>query len=122
MVNEIGTLSNRQVRALIDHCDEDLLGHLWLCLCLGLRRAEATKVDKLTCRDNYLIVGAEAAKTKTSVIPLLSGHSVYWQRVQSLPNLRKRMDHLKRDCRHHYMAAQLYAPHYRQPLAQFSPG
>jgi integrase len=97
-VNEIETLSNRQVRALIDHCDEDLLGHLWLCLCLGLRRAEATKVDKLTCRDNYLIVGAEAAKTKTRrVIPLLSGHTKYWQRVQPLPNLRKRMERLKRE-------------------------
>ena len=95
-VNEIGTLSNRQVRGLIDHCDDDLLGHLWLCLCLCLRRAEATKVDKLTCRDNYLIVGAEAAKTKTrGVIPLLSGHTSYWQRVQPLPNLRKRMERLK---------------------------
>ena len=91
-----GTLSNRQIRTLIDHCDEDLLGHLWLCLCLGLRRAEATKVDKLTCRDNYLIVGAEAAKTKTRrVIPLLCGHVIYWQRVQSLPNLRKSMERLK---------------------------
>jgi len=65
---------------------------------LGLRRAEATKVDKLTCRDNYLIVGAEAAKTKTRrVIPLLSGHTKYWQRVQPLPNLRKRMERLKRE-------------------------
>jgi len=96
-VNEIGTLSKRQVRALIDHCDEDLLGHLWLCLYLGLRRTEAIKVDELTCRDNYLIVGSEAAKTKTSrVIPLLSGHARYWQRVQPLPNIRERMERLKR--------------------------
>ncbi len=64
-LNDIGTLSNRQVRALIDHYHDDLFGHLWFCLCLGLRRAEASKVDKLTCRDNYLIVDAEAAKTKT---------------------------------------------------------
>ena len=38
---EIQTLSNRDVASLIRVCPEDLLGHLWLCLCKGLRVAEA---------------------------------------------------------------------------------
>ena len=59
-----------------------LLGHLWLSLCLGLRVAEASRTQALECRDNYLIIGAKASKTRSRrVIALPEGHKErYWPR------------------------------------------
>ena len=93
---EIQTLSNRDVASLIRVCPEDLLGHLWLCLCMGLRVAEAVRSEDLIMRDGHLIVGAKAAKTKTRrVIQWLPGHDRFASQVTPQVNLRRRMTALK---------------------------
>ena len=70
----IGILANHEVASLLEHASS-LLGHLWLSLCLGLRVAEASRTQALECRDNYLIVGAKASKTRSRrVIALPEGH------------------------------------------------
>ncbi len=93
----IGILTNHEVASLLEHADS-LLGHLWLSLCLGLRVAEASRTQALECRDNYLIVGAKASKTRSRrVIALPEGHKErYWRLVKPELNLRRRMEHLKR--------------------------
>lgn len=94
---EVRTLSNPQVTSLLQACPPPLLGHLWLCLCMGLRVAEAIRVADLECRDGYLIVGAKASKTRTRrVITMLEGHGKYWKMVEPQVNLRRRLTALKK--------------------------
>jgi hypothetical protein len=89
---DIEILSNKDVSSLIQSCPSDLLGHIWLCLCLGLRVAEAEKVDHLSVKGNYLIVGAKAAKTQTRrVLDIPEHHGHYASLIQPQVNLKKRM-------------------------------
>ena len=91
-----GMLSNKDVQSMLTHVGNDLLGHLWLCLCMGLRVAEACRVNDLECRDGYLIVGAKASKTRSRrVIKLLADHDKYWRFVSIQVNLRARMEELR---------------------------
>ena len=116
-----GILSNNEVNSLLEHAG-GLLGHLWLCLCLGLRVAEATRVDDLDCRDGFLIVGAKASKTRSRrVIKLPVDHDKYWRFVSHTPNLRARMESLResagvrkwpRNCMRH-TAASHWLNHYQ---------
>ena len=89
---DIEILSNKDVSSLIKSCPSDLLGHIWLCLCLGLRVAEAEKVDHLSVKGNYLIVGANAAKTKSRrVLDMPEHHGRYASLIRPQVNLKKRM-------------------------------
>ena len=45
---QIGTLENDEVEALINTCPDELQGHLWLRLCMGLRGSEASQVEELS--------------------------------------------------------------------------
>ena len=93
---EIQPLNNRDVASLVRVCPDDLLGHLWLCLCMGLRVAEAVRSEDLIMRDGYLIVGAKAAKTKTRrVIQWLPGHDRFASQITAQVNQRRRMTALK---------------------------
>jgi len=89
---DIEILSNKDVSSIIKTCPSDLLGHIWLCLCLGLRVAEAEKVDHLSVKGNYLIVGANAAKTKSRrVLDMPEHHGRYASLIRPQVNLKKRM-------------------------------
>ena len=87
----IGILTNHEVASLLESAGS-LLGHLWLSLCLGLRVAEASRTHALECRDNYLIVGAKASKTRSRrVIALPEGHEErLWPLLRPELNLRRR--------------------------------
>ena len=96
VAGEISVLDNDQVASLIKSCPLDLLGHLWLCLCLGLRPAEATRTEALQVRDGFLVIGAKAAKTRTRrVLELPLGHEKYSTLIEPQVNLRRRMHALK---------------------------
>jgi len=89
-------LSIDEVSSLIKTCPSDLLGHLWLCLCMGLRVAEASRVQHLTVTETHLVVGAEASKTKSRrVLDILRGHQKYSRLIRPQVNLRKRMECLR---------------------------
>lgn len=93
---EIEVLSSDEVSSLIKTCPSDLLGHLWLCLCMGLRVAEASRVQHLTVTETHLVVGAEASKTKSRrVLDILKGHQKYSRLIRPQVNLRKRMECLR---------------------------
>ena len=95
---QIGTLENDEVEALIKACPEELQGHLWLRLCMGLRVSEASQVEELSQRDGYLIVGANAAKTRTRrVIKMLPRHKRWWSCVSPLKSLRERFEKVRSD-------------------------
>lgn len=95
-VGDPGMLSHENVKSMLTHVRDDLLGHLWLCLCMGLRVAEACRVEDLECRDGYLIVGARASKTRSRrVITMLKGHQWYADLVRPQTNLRDRMERLR---------------------------
>ena len=95
---QIGTLENDEVEALIKACPEELQGHLWLRLCMGLRVSEASQVEELSQRDGYLIVGANAAKTRTRrVIKMLPRHKRWWSCVSPLRSLRERFEKVRTD-------------------------
>ena len=97
---EIQVLSNRVVSSLIKTCPSDLQGYLWLCLCMGLRVAEAKRTEHLAYRDGCLIVGASAAKTRTRrVLDILPGHEKYAELIHPQINLKKRMLALRADAR-----------------------
>ena len=75
IVGEISVLDNDQVSSLIKNYPLDLLGHIWLCLCLGLRPSESNRTEALQVRDGVLVVEAKAAKTRTRrVLELPHGH------------------------------------------------
>ena len=94
--HQIGTLSNTEVAALLQSCSDELIGYLWLSLALGLRVAEANRVQKLECRDRCLIVGAGASKTQTwRIIDLLPGHVPYWDSVRPVRYVRGQMAKLR---------------------------
>lgn len=96
LVGDPGMLTNKSVHSMLSHCPDGLLGHLWLCLCMGLRVAEACRVEDLECRDGYLIVGAKASKTRSRrVIAMLEGHQRYADLVRPQTNLRDRMERLR---------------------------
>ena len=100
---EIEVLNNQQVKALKDACPDDLIFYLWLCLFLGVRPAEARRVDNIHYRDECLIVGAFASKTKTRrVIELPAGFTHYAHHKANLVNLRKRMALLREQAGVHY--------------------
>ena len=93
---EIEVLSNDEVTSLIKACPLDLQGHLWLCLCMGLRVAEASRVQHLTITDTHLVVGAQASKTKSRrVLDIPGGHQKYARLIRPLVNIRKRMESLR---------------------------
>ena len=95
---EIQVLPNQVVASLIQSCPLDLLGYLWLCLCMGLRVAEAKRTEHLAHRDGCLIVGASAAKTRTRrVLDILPGHEQFTRLIQPQINLKKRMLALRAD-------------------------
>lgn len=95
-VGDPGMLTNESVQSMLTHAGDDLLGHLWLCLCMGLRVAEACRVEDLECRDGYLIVGAKASKTRSRrVITMLEGHQRYADLIRPQTNLRDRMERLR---------------------------
>ena len=94
--HQIGTLSNTEVAALLQGCSDELIGYLWLSLGLGLRVAEANRVQELECRDGCLIVGAGASKTRTRrIIDLLPGHVPYWDSVRPVRYVRGQMARLR---------------------------
>ncbi len=94
--HQIGTLSNTGVSALLQSCSDELIGYLWLSLGLGLRVAEANRVQELECRDGCLIVGAGASKTRTRrIIDLLPGHVPYWDSVRPVRYVRGQMARLR---------------------------
>ena len=100
---EIEVLNNQQIKALKDACPSDLIFYLWLCLFLGVRPAEARRIDNIHFRDDCLIVGALASKTKTRrVIELPEGFTNYAQHKANLVNLRKRMADLRKQAGVHY--------------------
>ena len=93
---DIEVLTNDEVSSLIKSCPSDLLGHLWLCLCMGLRVAEASRVKHLKITATHLVVGAQAAKTKTRrVLDIPEHHGHYTQLIRPQINLRKRMEALR---------------------------
>lgn len=93
---DVEILNNKDVSSLIKTCPSDLLGHLWLCLCMGLRVAEASRVQHLTVTETHLVVGAEASKTKSRrVLDILRGHQKYSRLIRPQVNLRKRMECLR---------------------------
>ncbi len=93
---EIEVLSNDEVCSLIKTCPLDLQGHLWLCLCMGLRVAEASRVQHLAITDTHLVVGAQASKTKSRrVLDVPEGHQKYTRLIRPQVNLRKRMECLR---------------------------
>ena len=95
---EIEVLSNDEVCSLIKTCPLDLQGHLWLCLCMGLRVAEASRVQHLTITDTHLVVGAQASKTKSRrVLDVPGGHQKYARLIRPLVNIRKRMESLREE-------------------------
>lgn len=95
---EIQVLPNQVVASLIQSCPLDLLGYLWLCLCMGLRVAEAKRTEHISHRDGCLIVGASAAKTRTRrVLDILPGHEKFAELIQPQINLKKRMLALRAD-------------------------
>jgi hypothetical protein len=97
---DIEVLTNGEVSSLIKSCPSDLLGHLWLCLCMGLRVAEASRVQHLTVTDTHLIVGAQASKTKSRrVLDILERHQKYARLIKPQTNLKKRMLALRADAR-----------------------
>jgi integrase len=92
----VGFLSLEECSLLIKHCPLELQGHLWLRLCMGLRVSEASRVESLQVRDGFLIVGAQAAKTRTRrVMQMLPGHLPWWEKVQPLKSLRERFEALR---------------------------
>jgi integrase len=92
----LGFLTIPECASLIQACPLELQGHLWLRLCMGLRVAEAGRVEDLEERDGFLIVGAKAAKTRTRrVIELLPGHVGWWLKVRPLKSLRERFEALR---------------------------
>ena len=100
---EIEVLNNAQIKALKDACPDDLIFYLWLCLFLGVRPAEARRIDNIHFRDDCLIVGALASKTKTRrVIELPEGFTSYAHHKANLTNLRKRMALLREQAGVHY--------------------
>ena len=118
----IGILTNYEVGSMLEHSGS-LLGHLWLSLCLGLRVDEATRFKYLECRDDYLIVGDKASKTRSRrVIALPKGHKErYWPLVRPELNLKRRIESLRqqagiltwpRNCMRH-TAASHWLNHYQ---------
>jgi len=95
---QLGFLTVPECASLIQACPLELQGHLWLRLCMGLRVAEAGRVEDLEERDGFLIVGARAAKTRTRrVIELLPGHLGWWLKVRPLKSLRERFEALRHE-------------------------
>ena len=95
---QVGFLTVPECASLIQACPLELQGHLWLRLCMGLRVAEAGRVEDLEERDGFLIVGAKAAKTRTRrVIELLPGHVGWWLKVRPLKSLRERFEALRHE-------------------------
>lgn len=119
---DIEVLTNKEVSSLIKTCPLDLLGHLWLCLCMGLRVAESSRVEHLKVTETHLVVGAKAAKTKSRrVLDIPQGHERYVNLIRSQVNLRKRMEALRvkaglsrwpRNCMRH-TAASHWLNHYQ---------
>ena len=119
---DIEVLTNQEVSSLIKTCPLDLLGHLWLCLCMGLRVAESSRVEHLKLTETHLVVGAKAAKTKSRrVLDIPQGHERYVKLISSQVNLRKRMEALRvkaglsrwpRNCMRH-TAASHWLNHYQ---------
>jgi len=94
--SQVGFLSLEECSLLIKHCPLELQGHLWLRLCMGLRVSESSRVESLQVRDDFLIVGAQAAKTRTRrVMEMLPGHLSWWEKVQPLKSLRERFEALR---------------------------
>ena len=93
---EVGILSVPQCSRLLEACPKDLLGHLWLCLYMGLRASEAKRTEGLEVRDGSLIVAAKASKTRTRrVMEMTPGHERYWSLVRPQVNLRRRFERLR---------------------------
>jgi len=93
---DVEVLTNAEVASLIKTCPSDLLGHLWLCLCMGLRVAEASRVEHLKVTETHLVVGAQAAKTKTRrILDIPEHHGHYTQLIRPQTNIRKRMEALR---------------------------
>lgn len=63
---------------------------------MGLRVAEASRVQHLTITDTHLVVGAQASKTKSRrVLDIPGGHQKYARLIRPLVNIRKRMESLR---------------------------
>ena len=60
------------------------------------RLSKTKVVEYLQVRDGFLIVGAQAAKTRTRrVMEMLPGHLSWWGKVQPLKSLRERFEALR---------------------------